>query len=432
MVREEAAEFSRSATRPPGRGTLVAAGNALRIAAATLLAHRLRSTLTVLGIVIGIAAVVLVGAAIQGLNDYAVATTTQAFGSNTFLVSQVASLGSLSRKELADKLRKNPEIERREAETLAAATAGAVRIAPSLQAMSDVKAGNRTFLAASVTGSTANLEVIRDIRISRGRFFNDEENRRSQLVVVLGQDIVDELFPSVDPLGKQVRIQGRLFSVVGVQEKQGSSFGASLDRYVWMPLCAFEKLWGTRRSLTLFVQPKDGVTFDDAHDETRMQLRTIRRLRPGASDNFDVLTPEAGRSFVARLTGLIAVAIVPISSVALFVAGIVVMNMMLVSVTERTREIGVRKSIGARRRDIYAQIIFESTLLTVAGGGIGIFLSWLGTIGLSRAFGTPVSIPTSYLVLAVAVSAVTGLGAGLYPAYVASKMPPTEALRAET
>jgi putative ABC transport system permease protein len=249
---------------------------------------------------------------------------------------------------------------------------------------------------------------------------------------VVGRDIVNELFPSLDPLGKEVRIEGQSFEIIGVQEKEGSSFGSSQDRYVWIPLQAFEKTWGSRRSVVLFAQPRDAAAYDLSREETRAALRKLRGLRPGAEDDFDVMTPDAGRSFLGRLTGIIAVIIVPISSVAIFVAGIVVMNMMLVSVTERTREIGIRKSLGAKRSDILSQILFESTLLTVAGGGFGVTLSYAGTIGLSRAFGTAVGMPLAYVLLAICVAAAVGLAAGLYPAYLASQMQPVEALRAET
>jgi putative ABC transport system permease protein len=385
--------------------------NALLLALDTLWAHKLRSALTVLGIVIGIAAVVLVGAAIEALREYAVQTTAQAFGSNTFLISQVASAGNLSRKQLADKLRRNPEIYRREAESLGRAVSGSMRVAPTLSKVADVKSGNRTFLAGSITGSTAALETVRDIRVAEGRFFTEDEARRGRNVVVIGQDIVDQLFPGVDPLGKEVRILGRPFTVIGVQEPLGSSFGSSQDRYVWMPLISYEKIWGIRNTLTLFVQPKPGLDYAAAQDEARFALRTLRGTKPGQPDDFDMLVPESGRSFLGQLTGMISVAIVPISSVALLVAGIVVMNMMLVSVTERTR--------------------VESTLLTIAGGALGLLLSFLGSIALSRAFGTPVGIPAVYALLAVGITAAVGLAAGVYPAYLASRLQPVEALRSE-
>jgi putative ABC transport system permease protein len=406
--------------------------NALQIAVDTLWAHKLRSSLTVLGIVIGIAAVVLVGSALQGLNEYAAATTAQAFGSNTFLISQIASVGNLSRKELADKQRKNPEIYRREAEALSRLLSNSMRTAAVLRTTANVKSGNKTFLASSVTGTSSGLEAIRDIRLSQGRFFTEEENRRARPLAVIGQDLVDELFPLRDPLGKTIVLEGRPFVVVGVQEKQGSTFGASQDRYVWIPLLAYEKIWGSRNTVTIYAQPREGVDYDYAQDEARASLRALRRLRPGADDNFDLLVPESGRNFLSRLTSLLGIAIIPISSVALFVAGIVVMNMMLVSVTERTREIGIRMSLGALRRDILAQVLLESTILTSVGGSAGLLLSYLGTFGLSGVIGSPVSLPLIYAVLAVSVSAAIGITAGLYPAYLASRMQPIEALRSET
>jgi putative ABC transport system permease protein len=404
----------------------------LRLAVDTLWANKLRSFLTVLGIVIGIAAVVLVGAAVEALREYAVTTTARTFGSNTFLISQVASAGTLSRKELAGKLRKNPEIYRREAEALGRLVSGFARTAATLQAVGDVKSGNKTFLAASITGANASLESIKNIRLSEGRFFSEEENRRARRVAVVGWDIVNELFPSLDSLGKEVRIEGEPFEIIGVQEKEGSSFGSSQDRYVWIPLLAFEKTWGSRLSVVIFAQPRDATDYDLSREETRAAFRRLRGLRPGEADNFDIMTPDAGRSFLGRLTDMIAVIIIPISSVAVFVAGIVVMNMTLVSVTERTREIGIRKSMGARKFDILSQILFESTLLTLAGGGFGVSLSYAGTVALSRALDTAVGMPLTYVLLAICLAVVVGLAAGLYPAYLASRMQPVEALRSET
>ncbi len=406
--------------------------SALEIAAGTLWTHKLRSALTLFGIIVGIAAVVLVGATLGVVREQAVKTTSQTFGANSFIVSQVASSGNLSRKELSDKLRKNPEIYRREAESIASRINEEAIAAPVLSEISDVRAGNRLFLAASITGSSSPLLTIRDIRLSSGRFFSETENRRSLGVAVIGQDLVNELFPSVDPIGKHIRIMGRLFAVIGVQEKQGSTFASSLDRNVYIPLRTFEKIWGTRRSVTVVVQPRNPDLFAETIEQTRFTLRILRRLKSTLPDNFDILTPEAGRNFLERLTEMIVVAIIPISSVALLVAGIVVMNMMLVSVTERTHEIGIRKSLGARKRDILIQILFEAVILTVLGGAAGLLLSYAGTRGLSGVFGSSVPIPFSYAMMALSIAAVIGIGAGIFPAYIASRMPPVEALRSES
>lgn len=405
--------------------------NAFRIALGTLWMHKLRSVLTLLGIIIGIAAVVLVGATLGVVRESIVQSTALTFGTDNFLIAQVGSVGDLSRKALAEKLRKNPEIYRREAERLAERIESYARTAPVLQNFSDVKAGKRMFLAAQVIGSYPAIQTIRDIALSGGRFFTETENNRSQGVAVIGQALVDELFPEVDPLGKPIRIQGRRFMVIGVEEKQGSSFGSSLDRNVYIPLGAYEKVWGSRNSVDFFIQPNDPDKFAEMQETARFHLRILRRLRPNASDNFDILTPEANRDFLAQIVDMIGIAIVPISSVALIVAGIVVMNMMLVSVAERIREIGIRKSLGARNRDILTQVLLESTILTVLGGAAGLFISYLGAFGLDDTFGSKVTIQLEYVLMALAVAATIGIGAGIFPAYLASRMPPVEALGAE-
>ncbi len=405
---------------------------AFRIALDTLWMHKLRSALTLFGIIIGIAAVVLVGASLRVVRESVIRSTAQTFGSDNFLVAQVGSVGNLSRKALAEKLRKNPEIYRREAERLAERLKPLARTAPLLQEFSDVKAGKRMFLTAQVIGSNSKIQMIRDIELSSGRFYTETENLRSKGVAVIGQALVDELFPDADPLGRQIRIKGRPFVVIGVEEKQGSSFGSSLDRNVHIPLGAYEKIWGGRNSVDFYVQPNNPEQFDEMQETARFHLRMLRRLKPSAPDNFDILTPEADRDFLAQIVDMIGIAIVPISSVALIVAGIVVMNMMLVSVTERTREIGIRKSLGARNRDILAQVLIESTILTVLGGAAGLLISYLAAFGLDRAFDSEVVIQLGYVVMALAVAAAIGIGAGIFPALLASRMPPVEALSSET
>ena len=404
----------------------------LNIAASTLWAHKLRSLLTIFGIVTGIAAVVLIGGTLDVIRTIASKSTAQTIGADTFIISQVASVGDLSRKDLARKLRIHPEIYRREAESFALRSKEAARAAPGLSEMADVKAGNKLFLAASITGSIPDIQLIRNIELDAGRFFSDIENRRSNPVAVIGQDLVNELFPTVDPINKTIRIRGHAFKVIGTQAKQGSSFGSSLDRNVYIPLLAFEKIWGSRRSVTLYIQPNIPERIPETMEQSRMIMRMLRRLRPNKPDNFDILTPEAGTSFLDRIIGIIGTAIIPISSVALFVAGIVVMNMMLVSVTERTREIGIRKALGARNRNIFAEILLESALLTVTGGAAGLSAAYVGALGLSRIFDARIHISLSYALLAISISAIIGFGAGFFPAWLASRMPPVEALRYET
>ena len=394
--------------------------------------NKLRSALTLFGIIIGIAVVVLVGATLGVVRERVVESTARTFGTNNFIIAQIGSVGTLSRKELEEKLRKNPEIYRREAERLAERLQPDALTSPVLQQYSDIKAGNRMYLTALVTGSDTNLQTIRNIELSSGRFFTEIENQRSKGVAVIGQDLVDELFPSVDPLKKQIRIKGRPFQVIGTEEKQGSSFGNSLDRNVYIPLLTFEKIWGSRNSVDFYVQPDSPEKYAETQEKAQFHFRMLRRLKPNAPDNFDILTPEANRDFLTELIDMIGVAIIPISSVALIVAGIVVMNMMLVSVAERTREIGIRKSLGARNRDILAQVLLESTILTVLGGAAGLLISYLAAFGLDETFGSTVKIQPEYVLMALAVATTIGIGAGIFPAYLASRMQPVKALGSET
>ncbi len=394
--------------------------------------NKLRSALTLFGIIIGIAVVVLVGATLGVVRERVVESTARTFGTNNFIIAQIGSVGTLSRKELEEKLRKNPEIYRREAERLAERLQPDALTSPVLQQYSDIKAGNRMYLTALVTGSDTNLQTIRNIELSSGRFFTEIENQRSKGVAVIGQDLVDELFPSVDPLKKQIRIKGRPFQVIGTEEKQGSSFGNSLDRNVYIPLLTFEKIWGSRNSVDFYVQPDSPEKYAETQEKAQFHFRMLRRLKPNAPDNFDILTPEANRDFLTELIDMIGAAIIPISSVALIVAGIVVMNMMLVSVAERTREIGIRKSLGARNRDILAQVLLESTILTVLGGAAGLLISYLAAFGLDETFGSTVKIQPEYVLMALAVATTIGIGAGIFPAYLASRMQPVKALGSET
>lgn len=423
--------MSERAGRRKSRQWAVPLGNSFRIAARTLWAHKLRSALTIFGIVIGIAAVVLIGATLGVIRDIAARSTAQTIGADAYTISRVAASGRLNRRELADKLRRNPELYRREAEALVRQTREDARAAPGLAAVADVRAGNRTFLSATVNGSTPEIQSIRNIALGSGRFFTEAESRRSAPVVVIGQDLVDELFPTRDPIGRTLRIRGRALEVIGVQKAQGASFGSSLDRVAYMPLGTFEKIWGNRRSVTVYLQPLSPLPLEESLERSRVALRLLRRLRPGEPDDFDILVPEADRDFLLRIIGIVGVAVIPISSLALLVAGIVVMNMMLVSVTERTREIGVRKSLGARNRDIFAEILFESAILTAIGGAAGLALSLAGALGLGRAFGESVPVSGAYAALALGVSTLIGCGAGLFPAWIASRMTPVEALRHE-
>jgi putative ABC transport system permease protein len=275
---------------------------------------------------------------------------------------------------------------------------------------------------------------IRDIGVVEGRFFTPQEDRSRTLVGVIGDTVKTTLFPGdVSPIGKILRIEGVEFTVAGVQEKLGSAFGRDQDKSIYIPVSAFDRMYGPGTGFALFgrAKPGLGLTLDDALDLTRVALRARFHARPGEDDNFDVLTPDAIRGFIDQLLSMVAAIVVPVTCISLVVGGIVIMNIMLVSVTERTREIGVRKSLGAHHSDIMMQILIEAVVLAMMGGAFGVALGALVTVLLGKIFELSLSITPGYVVLSIAVSSIVGVVSGWYPASRAAKLDPVAALRAE-
>lgn len=407
--------------------------NAFRLAMDSIRAHKLRSFLTLLGVIIGVASVVMVGAAIDGLGVYAEESTAKAFGSESFLVAQIASTGRLSRRQYFDKMRHNKPIRRDEYRFLKAFNGRDVMYSPYRNHISDVKRENLISEDATVIGVSADMAEIRDIGVVDGRFFTSEEDRARAFVAVIGETVKDTLFPGLSPLGQVIRVEGVEFTVVGVQEKLGSAFGRDQDNSLYIPISAFERLYGPGTGFALFARPRpgSGLSLDAALDETRVGLRDRFHDRPGETDSFDTLTPDAIRGFIDQLLSMVAAVVVPVTCISLVVGGIVIMNIMLVSVTERTREIGIRKSVGARRSDIMLQILVEAVALAVAGGAMGVGLGALATMLLGRIFELTLHITLGYVALALAVSTIVGVASGWYPASRAAKLDPVVALRAE-
>lgn len=405
----------------------------LGLATDSIRSHRLRSFLTLLGVLIGVASVILVGAGIEGLGVTAEETTSKAFGTESYLVAQVANVGRLTPKQRAEKLRRNRQLKRTDLVYLREATGEKVLYSPYLQRADDVKRGEQTMEGCSISGVAASLPEIREVPIVDGRFYTEQEERNKAFVAVIGDEIRTTFFPGASPLGQTIKIRGYDFTIVGVQEKLGSSFGRSQDNGVFMPDTTFEKVYGPARSMGIFARarPDMGLTMDDAIEETRAALRVKNHLGPKSADNFDFLTPDSIRGFVDSILGAIRVVVVPVTLISLVVGGIVIMNIMLVSVTERTKEIGIRKSLGATKSDILSQVLTESFLISALGGLLGIATAWLLVIGITNAFDIRMKITAPYVILAVFVSSGVGLISGWYPARRAASLDPIEALRAD-
>lgn len=405
--------------------------DAVRQAGASALGNPLRAGLGALAIAVAVATIVVVVTAIDGVGRYARSVSARAFGSDTYLLAQIASSGRINRRELAEKQQRNPAIRRGDLRFLARHAGDGNIYASTVQRVGNVTAGSRTFENAAVSGATATLADLRDLGIGRGRFLLPDEDRRGAQVAVIGADVAAALFPVQDPLGAPIRLAGRRFEVIGVQRPLGSSGAVSLDRSVYIPLTAFERLFGPPPTLNIFARARDGSDLDGAEAASRTALRARRQLQPGAADNFDVLTPEAARSFVENLAGRISGAAGPIAAMALLAAIVVVTNTMLVSVTQRTREIGVRRAVGASRTQVMREVVAESMLVSIAGGAAGVALTGVALSALAALLDIDIVVKGSTLAWALGAAALSGLLAGYYPARRATRIDVIAAVRAE-
>ncbi len=406
--------------------------SALTLAWDSIRAHKLRSFLTLLGVIIGVASVILVGSAIDGLGLYAEQSTAKAFGSESYLVGQVVTANSQT--EYFNKMRRNKEIRLAEDRYLESVNGDNTIYSPYRQSLVDAKRENLTSEDTSILGVSADMADIRDINVVSGRFFTPTEEQNTAFVAVIGDDLKNNLFPDgSSPLGRTFKIQDLDFTVVGVTERLGSAFGRSQDNSAYIPITAFNRLFGPGQTISLFGRPRkgSGYTMQQSLDLTRVALRTRFHQKPGEEDRFDFLTPDAIRGFIDSLLSMVAAIVVPVTAISLVVGGIVIMNIMLVSVTERTREIGIRKALGARRFDILMQILIESVIMAGAGGALGVMLGAILTAILTAAFGVTLRVTPTYVVLSVFVSGAVGVVSGWYPAWKASKLDPIVALRAE-
>jgi len=391
----------------------------------------MRTVLGALATAVAVAGVVTVVAALDAVAVFARQSNERAFGANTFLLAQVASPGRVTREELQEQLRRNPPIRRSELRFLERNAGERVVYAPNAQRAAEVSRGPNVFENAAVTGTSAALVELRDLAVTRGRFFREAEDRTGAAVAVIGADVADALFEGVDPIAGSVRIAGRRFRVIGVQDRLGTSGGASLDRYVWIPLTTFERAFGAPDSLQIFARATVDRPSVIGEDRARISLRARRALRPGRRDTFDLLTPDAARSFVQTLSERIGLAAIPIALAALLAAVVVVTNTVLVSVTERTREIGIRRAVGASPGQIAREVVAESVLTAMAGGTAGA-LAIVGLAAIASAFApVPVGVRPSTFAWSLVISALAGLGAAWYPARRATRTAVIAALHSE-
>ncbi|HQR39815.1 MAG TPA: ABC transporter permease [Blastocatellia bacterium] len=400
----------------------------LKLAASAIWAHKLRSFLTLLGIIFGVAVVILVVTIIEGFNNY-VEEKVADLGSNAFVVTRFGII--TSEKEFREKEQYNRAVTTGELGAITAHKVFVREAAAVTRRRAPVKFGSKELQDIRIAGASANLIDIDTMKVGEGRFYTREEDEQRASVAFLGADIARDLFPMVDPIGQEIKIDGRPYRVIGVAAAIGTVFGQPQDAFIDIPIGTFLKTYGSNSGLALRVSAISADHMQDAVDEVRVTLRSRRHLSPDQKDNFDILTPDAINKLRDQMFGTISIVAIGVTSIALVVGGIVVMNIMLVSVTERTREIGIRKSLGARRSDILQQFLAESTLLSLLGGLIGVLAAWSLSKVVTLLLSFPTTLPVMWTMIALGVSAGVGVFFGIYPAWRAAKLDPIIALRAD-
>ena len=414
--------------RPVSTPALLVAG--VSEALATIRLRPLRALLAATAMAAAVATTAIVQTALDGLAQAARDASARAFGSDAFVITKVDT-GSVSRRELQQKLERNPDVTRADVRFLEAVANDRVMYAAIAQRAADVVAGGRRFENAAVNGTQAALFDIRDVDIAVGRRFTRTEEIGAAPVIVAGRGVADALFPAGDPLGATVRIGSRAFRIVGVQARQGTLGGSSLDRYVWMPLGAFERTFGPVRTLQVFAKAQDVRRTQAAEDHARASMRARRHLRPGVADTFDVIRPEASRGFVAAIAERLGAAGPPVALMALIAAVVVVANTTLVSVTQRTRDIGIRRAFGATRGSILVETLAESSGIALVGGAAGVLIAAAVIAAASTRVDVPLTLEWPTAAASVAAAAAAGVAAGWYPARRAASLDVITALRQE-
>ncbi len=398
------------------------------LALASIWANKLRSMLTLLGNIVAVSSIITVVALITGVNEAVSDAILSDLGADSFTIQRT---GVTQNEDDFERMRNNPLVTLEDADAVRRFATSVSAIMAQAQTATRVAYRDEELETLQIQGVSEEYLNFATFDAERGRMITPTEIKRRRLVTLIGWGTADRLFAGADPLDKTIKIAGMPFTVIGVSKKKGAAFGQSLDEFAVIPLGAYQRLFGARQSLSLMVKPRDPTLAATAQDEARIALRVERRLKPAEPDNFGILASGSMMELFQTAVSGIAVLLVGIVGLSLLVGGIVIMNIMLMVVSERTREIGLRKALGAKRRDIMSQVLTESVTLSVVGGIVGIALGAMFSTIIASLTPVPSSVELWSVALGVIITAAVGLFFGWMPARRAAMLDPIEALRRE-